>query len=326
MRDFADLVRAEWTKLRTVRGWVWWLVGGVLLTVVVTMVKAALWWTDWARPGALDYSPVTVREIGWTSDVLELMPLMLVWVMVVAVLHATSEYRHGLIRTTFTVSPHRVPVVLAKGVVVAVTTFVAVTTASVSVWPATLLLKRALGYSVSFVVLPDPTDTTVILVTAVAASLLAVIATCLGMVWRRTAGPITVLVVALVLPYAAVVPSGPVDLGTYGKVTPLAGFQVQGGWAYDIWHWSAASAGLGVLVLWTVGALAVTAVVLHRRDEAPELEAKSGTRKKKLVIIITVVAVVLAVVAAVWYFWLTTNSQPSVDFDSACGLRAARTV
>ena len=99
--------------------------------------------------------------------------------------------------------------------------------------------------------------------TAVAVALIAVIAICVGMLWRRIAGPIVVLVATVVLPYLFLEPSGP-GLGVYGRVTPMAGFELQQ--VFNGWWPSTPWSGLAVLVLWTAAALAITAVVLHRRD------------------------------------------------------------
>ena len=295
MRDFADLVYAEWTKLTTVRSWVWWLVGGVVGTVALTALWASYWqiWVEVPQGGGVPTLAVDELIDMAMSSVLQMVVFTLAAVLVVAVLYATSEYQYRTLRTTFTASPRRVQALLAKAVVVAATgfcvTLVAITAASAAVF----LVKRAepegicygddhgwVGCSPpSFSFSPVPVETTVaVLSTAVTVALLAVIATCLAMAWQRTARPVVVLVATVVVPYLFLEPAGP-GLGIYGRVTPLAGFHPQqashGGWTW----FSSLPADLGVLVLWTAGALVATAVVLRRRDavDAPSLSSAAAS-------------------------------------------------
>ncbi len=201
----------------------------------------------------------------------------LIALIVVAGLFVTAEYRRGLIRTTLTASPRRGRVLAAKAVVIAAAAFVTGLVAAT----ITVLLGRHLLHSNGHFVYPLATATglRIILGTAAVLALTAVAALAVGTILRRGAGAVTVVIVAIVLPYILAVASLlPVGAGQWLlRITPAAAFAVQqtliqypqvaGDYTptngyYPLPPW----AGLAVLCGYVALTLGVAAVLLHRRD------------------------------------------------------------
>jgi ABC-2 type transport system permease protein len=102
-----DVLRAEWTKVRTVPETGWLIAATAVLTVAVSTVVIAV-----ARcaPGAsctTDTTKLSLTGIEVGQAV----------VAILAVLAITSEYSTGMIRTTFTAMPRRFAVLAAKAAV-----------------------------------------------------------------------------------------------------------------------------------------------------------------------------------------------------------------
>lgn len=151
----------------------------------------------------------------------------LIPVIVVATLFTTTEYRRGLILTTFAASPRRGRVLAAKAVVLGGVTFVTGLIGAAVTVPVVQSMEQAKGlflYPVS-----TWTELRVIVGTAALFAVVAVLALAVGTLLRRSAGAVTAVVVAIVLPYvlaiASVLPSGAAQWLT--RLTPAAGFAVQ---------------------------------------------------------------------------------------------------
>ena len=201
----------------------------------------------------------------------------LIMMIVIATLFITGEYRRNLIRTTLTVSPRRGRVLAAKALVIGSVTFVA----GLAGAAAAVLLgeprARADGF-LTFTV-PPMTELRVLAGTGLLLALTAVLALALGVILRRSAPVIAIVVAFTVLPYilatAGVLPAGSAEWLL--RVTPAAGFAIQqsvpryeqvmnvytppNGY-YPLAPW----AGLAVLGGYALLALAVAAVLLRKRD------------------------------------------------------------
>ncbi len=200
----------------------------------------------------------------------------LIAVVVLAAMFITAEYRRGLIRTTLAASPRRGRVLAAKATVIGSVTFVAglVAAAAAVVFGAQLAQSKAYLFPVSGL-----TEVRVIAGTALLLALAAVLALALGTVLRRSAAAITIVIVAIVLPYilsvASVLPVGVSDWLL--RLTPAAAFAIQQGspqypQVYSLYSPNsgyfplAPWAGLAVLAAYAALALGLATVVLRRRD------------------------------------------------------------
>jgi ABC-type transport system involved in multi-copper enzyme maturation permease subunit len=200
----------------------------------------------------------------------------LIAVVVLATMFITAEYRRGLIRTTLAASPRRGRVLAAKATVIGSVAFVGglVAAAAAVVFGAQLARSKAYLFPVSGL-----TEVRVIAGTALLLALAAVLALALGTVLRRSAAAITIVIVAIVLPYilsvAAVLPVGVSDWLL--RLTPAAAFAIQQGapqypqvdslYSPQAGYFPLAPwAGLAVLAAYAALALGLAAVVLRRRD------------------------------------------------------------
>jgi ABC-type transport system involved in multi-copper enzyme maturation permease subunit len=201
----------------------------------------------------------------------------LIALVVVATMFMTAEYRRQLIRVTLAASPRRGRVLAAKAVVAAAVSFVAGIAAAAVAVLAGSAITRARGYF--FFPVPAPTEARVIIGTGLLAAVAAVLALGIGTMVRRSAAAVTIVIVAIVLPYfvsvAAVVPLSAADWLL--RITPAAGFaaqqayphypQVNGIYSvlngyFPLAWW----AGLLVLGGWAAAAMAAAVLLLRRRD------------------------------------------------------------
>lgn len=116
--NFPGIVRSEWIKLRSLRSTLWCYLIIIVLTIGLGLLLAAS--SRGTNPNAAALSGqatwLQVSTLGLNFSQL-----------VAAVLGAlviTGEYGTGMIRSTFTAVPTRLPAVLAKGLVFGVTTFI----------------------------------------------------------------------------------------------------------------------------------------------------------------------------------------------------------
>jgi ABC-type transport system involved in multi-copper enzyme maturation permease subunit len=201
----------------------------------------------------------------------------LIAVIVVAAMFITGEYRRGLIRTTLAASPRRGRVLAAKAIVIGAVTFVAGLVSST----LAVLVVGAIEHSKGMYVFPVPTSTTVRVVVGTAALLAvaAVLALAVGTLLRRSAGAVTAVIVAIVLPYilamASILPAGVSDWLL--RLTPAAGFaiqqsmpeypQVNSRYTPDTGYFPLPPwGGFAVLCAYAAVALALAALMLRRRD------------------------------------------------------------
>lgn len=190
--SFPRLVRSEWIKLRSIRSTVWCFAILVALTVAMAVLLGTLvnqggqaMPTD-AANGTL--VSVNTASVSFTALV----------VGVLGVLIITGEYGTGQVRSTFTADPGRTGVLLAKAVVLAVSTFVV---SAVSTWIGVLIstpLQAGNGVEAD---LGDPSVFMPILGSSVYVTLLALLAFGIGLLVRSSAGGIAItLGILLVLP------------------------------------------------------------------------------------------------------------------------------
>lgn len=121
----------------------------------------------------------------------------------VGALFATSEYRRGMIRTTFAATPQRGRVLAAKAVVLLSTSYAVSLAGVVAAFLLALPALRTHGFAPPAFPTPSLSDGPVlraILLTAAFMALVSLFAMAIGMVLRRSAIAITVTIVLVLLP------------------------------------------------------------------------------------------------------------------------------
>jgi ABC-2 type transport system permease protein len=114
----ARVVRSEWTKLRSLPSTAW----SLLVTVVSIVGFGVLYCLlRVARPPT---NPTTLATFDPTAVSLTGVQLAAIAIGVLGVLLVAGEYATGLIRTSFTAVPRRLPVLWGKTIVFALTTLV----------------------------------------------------------------------------------------------------------------------------------------------------------------------------------------------------------
>jgi len=202
----------------------------------------------------------------------------LIAAVVIGVMFITAEYRRGLIRTTFAASPRRGRVLAAKAIVLAVVTFAAGFVATVIAVPLGEHLLRENGnpiYPLSLL-----TDARITAGTAALLAVAAVLALAVGALLRRSAGAVTAVIAAIVLPYLLATLPGVLPAAAEEwlvRLTPAAAFSVQqsvpayqqiagqytpGNGYFPLAPW----VGFAVLCAWAAAAFALAVFVLRRRD------------------------------------------------------------
>jgi ABC-2 type transport system permease protein len=110
------VVRSEWTKLRSVRSTRWALFTGVLATIGIAALACAIAAHHYAqmRPEEqANFHPLEVNLAG--------VQLAQLAIGVLGVLVITAEYSTGMIRSSFTAVPKRLPVLWGKAIVYGLT-------------------------------------------------------------------------------------------------------------------------------------------------------------------------------------------------------------
>jgi ABC-2 family transporter protein len=192
----------------------------------------------------------------------------------------TSEYRRGMIRTTFSASPRRGRVIVAKAIVVGAVAFAAGLAGAAIALTITGPKLRSHGWTPPIypdVSLGTGTGLRIVAGTAVMLALAAVFTLAVAVMLRRSVGVITVGIALFVGPWLVAAAVGQSAGAFLLSVTPFAATAVQQG----VQHYPQSSAvclashgcyplapwdGVGVLAIWTVAALAVSWYVARRRD------------------------------------------------------------
>ena len=195
-------------------------------------------------------------------------------IVAVGALFMTSEYKRGLIRTTFTARPQRGWVLAAKAIVLGVVAFVAGLVASVASLLLALPRLYDNGYAPPAYPQPSFTDPLVwraLIGTALFVAAVALLSLALGAVVRHGVAAITVVLTLLILPIivSAFLPLSPAVW--LMRLTPAGGFAVQRvqpptALAAEAWSGVSPGVGLGVAAAYAGVALLAAYWLLRRRD------------------------------------------------------------
>jgi len=254
---FPRVVRAEWLKFRTVRSS--WLTLAVTMVLVVGLgalftAARASHWPPRDAVDALTFDPTRISLAG--------VFLAQLAVGVLGVLVVSAEYTSGTIRATFTAVPRRLPVLLAKPLVFAVLTVVALvpTTFAAFAVGQDLLSSKHINTTLS-----APNVTRAVVGAALYLAVVGLFGVALGWLLRHTAAAISTLFgVLLIVPLLARLLPSPWSDDVSKWLPSNAGqavFAVRPE-ASSLGPWS----GLGLFGLYVVAGLVIGAVVVSRRD------------------------------------------------------------
>ena len=250
---FGRVVSSEWIKFRSLRS-SWAVLGGAVVGMVLIALLIAY---NTRRIGpniqAADLSASSPLQ-GWY--------LGMYLIGALGVLFVTGEYGTGLIRSTLTAVPKRLPVLWAKLVVFVTVTLIAMIAAS---FVAFLAAEAFISHYRHGFSLGDPGVLRVVIGTGVLLTLLGMFGAGLGWIIRNTPGALVTyfsILIALPVVFASF-------LGGWGKtVAEYFPFYAGGSFVQTLRdpNTLAPLPGLLVVVCWVVATLAVAAVVLRRRD------------------------------------------------------------
>ncbi len=254
------ILRSEWIKLRSVRSTVWSYAIIVVVSFGIALLLSLTITFDGAAPPAEMQTGIVLQASTFGIYFGQLI------VGVLGVLTISGEYSTGMIRSTLTAVPKRLPALAAKALVLFVTTFVV---GLISVFGSLLIATPILaGNGVE----ADFTDGTLIgslLLAALYLALVAVFALGLGTILRSSAGGIAAsLGTILLLP----------------TIVSLIAALTQAEWANDLMPYLFSNAGTGmytplmggegldqgqntlIVLAWVAVSLVGGALLLKRRD------------------------------------------------------------
>jgi ABC-2 type transport system permease protein len=249
----ARVIRSEWTKFRSLRS-TWWTIGtGVALTVGIgVLISLAA-----AAEARSSSTPVDVAARSEVGNIFAQLALG-----VLAVLLMSGEHGTGMIRSSMTAVPRRLPVLWGKLVVyvLAILPIAAIASA------AAFLLGQAVwrGKGRTAIGFGDDNVARIVLGAALYLSVAGVIALAIGTLLRSTAAGITVVVgLFFVLPTA--VQALPERIAAWGRFLPSNA----GG---ALWHQAISAkvmapwSGFALLCAYAVVLVAAAAWTVRRRD------------------------------------------------------------
>ncbi len=243
-----SVLHAEWTKIRTLPGTVWFLLGVAVLTVGLSALAAA------AIPCcAADSVRTSLTGVAVGQAV----------VAILAVAAVAGEYGSGMISTTLVAVPRRVSVLAAKGVVVAGLVAVA---GGVGVAGPVVVGRLLLPSGYPPLSLSDGGVLRAAVGSVVYLVLVALLSLGIAALVREAAVATGVVLALLYLfPIVVALVSDPDWYKRLQQLSPMtAGLAVQStvdvGWPLAPW------AGIGVLGAWAAAALLAGGLCLRLRD------------------------------------------------------------
>jgi ABC-2 type transport system permease protein len=257
-------LRAEWTKLRTVRSSTW----AALALVVGTLALSALACSTASTVGGSPSSPGDDDIVMFSLAGVYLGQIAAV---ALATLAITSEYATGTIRATFTATPRRGTVLAAKTAVVGAVALVLGLGASFASFAVGQRLLHGGGYvyenGYPAATLADGTTLRAVAGTGLYLAVIALFSLGIGAAVRHTAGAISAVLAVLFVPQIVIGLASDDLADLLQQVTPMsAGLALQQTTAradnVPIGPW----AGLAVAAAWAAAALAVGFWTVRHRD------------------------------------------------------------
>jgi ABC-2 type transport system permease protein len=255
---FLDLLRSEWTKIRTVRSTMWTIGVTVVLGIGIGALVSALTRSHWSSMNLgqrLSFDPSATSLIGILFAQFA--------VGILGVLVISAEYSTGTIRATFSAAPNRSRVFAAKIVVFGLLSLIV---AEFTSFVAFFLGQFLLSSPATHATLSSPGAFRAVFGGGLFVCALGLVAMGLGTIIRHTAGAISAFVgILLVLPIlTAALPSQlsqdvrkfmPDRIGVDMLTTKSQDFGAFSPWV-----------GLLIVAIYAVVLLFIGASMLERRD------------------------------------------------------------
>lgn len=254
-----DVVRSEWTKLRTVRSTFWSLAAAAAAIVGLGAATCAATVASAGDPGMGEMMGATdPTQVSLSGLSLAQLAIGVLGVLVIA-----SEFGTGMIRSTFAAVPNRTLVLAAKAAVFTAVAFVVGVASSMAAFLlGQAVLRTGDGPTAS---LGDPGVARAVVGAGLYLAVLGLLAFGLGAVIRHTAGAVAALF-GLVLVAPLVVNFLPQewkeDVGKYLPSTAGNAITAVQQAPNTLAPWT----GLGVFLLYALAAVAVAVVLVNRRD------------------------------------------------------------
>ncbi|MGO9195884.1 MAG: ABC transporter permease subunit [Acidimicrobiales bacterium] len=258
-----QLLRSEWTKLRTVRSTTWTLAVTVAAVVGIGALATAVTAAHWRSGGIVD-------RINFDPTARSLAGLFLgqIAIGVLGVLAMSAEYSTGTIRATFAAAPNRPLVLVCKAAVFGVVVLVA---SELLTFAAFLLGQQLLKGSTPYATLGQPGVLRAVAGAGFVLTMVGLFALALATIIRHTAGAIAAYVgVMLVLPLIlqafptsvqhGVIKYLPLVIAENMTSTRPGGRDFGGAVLFSPW------AGFAILCAYTVALLVIGGILLSRRD------------------------------------------------------------
>jgi len=264
--SFAGVLNSEWIKLRSLRS-PFWSYSTVFLIVVAFALLMSMAFSLAVSEGAgaevASELGLPSLEAGALGGLVSTMATQLAQLIVaaLAVLMISGEYSTGMMRSTLVAVPARVPVLLAKGAVLAAATFAVGAAASFAAFFATAPVLAGAGLDSS---ITDPEVLRMLFGSALYLVGVALLSLALGAMLRSAAGGIAASVGVLML-LPAILSMIPVEAiqGVLPFLPSAAGqriFDATQAGILSPWQ------GLGVMALWVIAALIGATILLKKRD------------------------------------------------------------
>ena|ERR1035437_6228994 len=253
---------SEWTKLRTLRSTRYALFAGVVMTIGFAIIPALVNASRWSTMSVIDkasFRPLETSLIGVTIAQLA--------IGVLGVLIISGEYSTGMIRSTFSAVPKRLPVLWGKaGVFGLVTLVLALPSTLTAFFAAQAILK---GHSLNghdiALSFSDPGVARAVVGGALYLTLVGLFGLGLGAIFRNTAAGISAFAAILFVipPLMGVLPASWNNaISPYLPSNAGSAIMQTGNPAHTLAPWT----GLGVFAAYTAVAIAIAAIQLRRRD------------------------------------------------------------
>lgn len=253
----ARVLRSEWTKLYSLRSTRYALLVTAVLTVGLGLIASAITVSRWSTMSLADkatFEPLNTSLLGVRFGVLA--------IGVLGVLLITGEYTTGMIRSTMTAVPTRLPVLWAKiGVYGLVALVITIPAAAIAFFAGQAILSgQHIEIAFSHAGVPAA-----VLGAAGYLTLVGLFAMGLGAILRNTAAGIAsfAAIMFVIPPLITILPSSIAD-----SITPYLPSNA-GEAMMEIGHHAntlSPGAGLAVLAAEVVAVIAAAALLLNRRD------------------------------------------------------------